>query len=85
MSVKKGALYLIYHPFRLDELITILSGYSYHTEKIRMVHPRPQEPASLFMIKAARKSKKELVIESPLYIYDSGGDYSSEMKSLLNM
>jgi tRNA1Val (adenine37-N6)-methyltransferase len=82
---KRGTFYLIYHPFRLDELIIELKKNEYHLERFCSVHPRPSEPASLFLLKAARRSTRETVIEPPVYIYEATGEYTPYLRRILAM
>jgi tRNA1Val (adenine37-N6)-methyltransferase len=80
---KRGALYLIYHPFRLDELIIELKKNEYHLERFCSVHPHPGEPASLFLLKAAKRSLRETVIEPPVNIYEATGEYTPYLRRIL--
>jgi len=82
---KRGTLYLIYHPFRIDELISELKKYEYHLERFCSVHPRPCEPASLFLLKTAKRSSRETVIEPPVYIYETTGEYTPYLRRILAM
>jgi tRNA1Val (adenine37-N6)-methyltransferase len=82
---KRGALYLIYHPFRLDELIIELKENEYHLERFCSVHPRPGEPASLLLLKAAKRSLRETMIEPPVYIYEATGEYTPYLRRILAM
>jgi tRNA1Val (adenine37-N6)-methyltransferase len=80
---KRSALYMIYHPFRFDESITELQKNGYHVERFRAVHPRPGEAASLFLLKAVKRSTRETVIENPIIIYDKNSRYSAYMRRIL--
>jgi tRNA1Val (adenine37-N6)-methyltransferase len=82
---KRGTFYLIYHPFRLDELIIELKKNEYHLERFCSVHPRPGESASLFLLKAAKRSTRETVIEPPLYIYEKTGEYTPYLRRILTI
>lgn len=82
---KKSALYMIYHPFRLDESVTELQKNGYHIERFRSVHPRPGKAASLFMIKAVKHSTRETVIEDPIIIFERDDCYTSYMRRILAM
>jgi tRNA1Val (adenine37-N6)-methyltransferase len=84
-TIKKGNLYMIYHPHRLDELISELLHFQYHVEKLQMVHSYPEEPASLFMMKAVKNSKKELLVEKPVYVYGDKNEYSEYLRSILKI
>ena len=83
VTKKKGTFYVIYHPFRMDEMTMELKKNDYHIERFRSIHPYPGEPASLFLLKAAKHSTKETVIDSPIIIYEKKDEYTEYMSKIL--
>jgi tRNA1Val (adenine37-N6)-methyltransferase len=84
-----GRLYLIYHPFRLIELIGLLHEASLEPKRMRFVHSRRVESstrigekAKMVLIEAVKNSGTWLKIEPPFYIYARGSEYTAEMKKL---
>ncbi len=91
-----GKFYLIYHPFRLIELIDLLKKARLEPKRMRFVHSRRVGPclpsgrpptksgeeAKMVLIEAVKGSGTWLKIESPLYIYDKGKEYTAEMKKV---
>jgi len=75
-----GRLYLIYHPFRLIELIGLLQKARLEPKRMRFVHSRIGEEAKMVLIEAVKDSGAWLKIETPFYIYEKGREYSAEMK-----
>lgn len=82
---KHAAFYAVYIPLRFDELVTELRKNEYHIERFCSVHPHEGEPASLFMVKAVKRSSRETVIEPPIFIHESDGDYTPYMRRILAM
>lgn len=95
--IKNGSrFYLIYHPFRLVELIGLLHRARLEPKRIRFVHSRRVEPyllagrsptrigeeAKMVLIEAIKGSGAWLKIDSPLYIYEKGNEYTAEMKRI---
>lgn len=78
-----GKFYLIYHPFRLAELISLLRESTLEPKCIRFVHPRAGEDAKMVLIKAIKGSGTWLTIESPLYVHNKKNEYTAEMKQIL--
>ena len=78
-----GKFYLIYHPFRLAELISLLRKAGLEPKRIRFVHSRSGEEAKMALIEAVKGSGIWLKIASPLYIYEKGNEYTEEMKRIL--
>lgn len=77
-----GKFYLIYHPFRLIELIALLRSKHLEPKRIQFVHSKAGEEAKMVLIEALKNSGAWLKVEPPLYIYDEGGEYTAEMKRI---
>lgn len=77
-----GRFYLIYHPFRLAELVSLLREKRLEPKKMRFVHSRKGEEARMVLIEAVMGSGTWLKIPPPLYIYEKGNDYSPEIKRI---
>lgn len=75
-----GRFYLIYHPFRLIELIALLQKARLEPKRMRFVHSRIGEEAKMVLIEAVKDSGAWLKIEPPFYIYEKGREYTDEMK-----
>ncbi|MBI4653503.1 MAG: tRNA1(Val) (adenine(37)-N6)-methyltransferase [Nitrospirae bacterium] len=80
-----GRFYLIYHPFRLVELITLLHDASLEPKRIRFVHSRIGEEAKMVLIEAVKGSGAWLKIDTSLYIYGKGSEYTAEMKRIYGL
>ena len=78
-----GKFYMIYHPFRLAELISLLRKSRLEPKRIRFVHSRTGEEAKMVLIEAVKGSGIWLKISPPLYLYEKGNKYSQELNSIL--
>lgn len=78
-----GKFYLIYHPFRLTELIEILRKSRLEPKRMRFVHSRTGVEAKMVLIEAVKGSGTWLKIDPPLYLYEKGNSYTQEMKIIL--
>jgi len=79
-----GRFFLIYHPFRLAELITLLRESKLEPKRMRFVHSMKGEEAKMVMIEAAKGAGVWLTIDPPLYLYETKNDYSPEVKKIFN-
>ena len=79
-----GRLYLIYHPFRLAELISILKESRLEPKRMRFVHSRQGDEAKMVMIEAAKGSGTWLKIDPPLFLYEKGKTYTKEVLEMLD-
>ena len=84
-----GRFYLIYHPFRLIELIGLLQKARLEPKTMRFVHSRRaesptkiDEEAKMVLIEAVKGSGAWLKIKPPFYIYEKGSKYTAEMKRI---
>jgi tRNA1Val (adenine37-N6)-methyltransferase len=79
-----GRLYLIYHPFRLVELIYFLKESRLEPKRMRFVHSRQGDEAKMVLIEAAKGSGTWLKIDPPLYLYEQSKTYSKEVLEMLD-
>ena len=78
-----GKFFLIYHPFRLAELISLLQKAKLEPKRMKFVHSRTGEEAKMVLIEAVKGSGTWLKIAPPLYIYEKDTKYTSELKKIL--
>jgi tRNA1Val (adenine37-N6)-methyltransferase len=76
----KGRLFLVYPAKRLAELVSIATAHGLEPRRLRLVHPRSNEPANLFLIECMKGGGTELKVEQPLYIFEDG-EYTEEVAS----
>ena len=77
-----GSLYIIYHPFRLVELISLLQRKHLEPKRMRFVHSEIGEDAKMVLIEAVKNSGTWLKVDPPLYIYEDNGEYTGEMQRI---
>ncbi|MBI5055958.1 MAG: tRNA1(Val) (adenine(37)-N6)-methyltransferase [Nitrospirae bacterium] len=78
-----GKFFMIYHPFRLAELISLLQQSRLEPKKMRFVHSKMGEEAKMVLIEAVKGSGAWLKIAPPVYLYEEGTEYTSELKKIL--
>jgi len=76
----KGRLYFIYPSKRLTEVISTARAYGIEPRRVRLIHPRANDSANLFLIECMKGGGAELRVDAPLYIYDNG-KYTDEVAS----
>jgi tRNA1Val (adenine37-N6)-methyltransferase len=79
-----GRLCMIYHPFRLIELITLLINKHLEPKSMRFVYPRAGKEAKMVLVEAVKNAGTWLTIYPPLFTHDDKGEYTEEMKKLYN-
>jgi tRNA1Val (adenine37-N6)-methyltransferase len=80
----RGTFCIIYHPFRLTELIKVLTTYRLEPKRMRCVHDKKDEEAKMVLIEAVKGAGQWLTIEAPLLIHTQEGMYTKEMNEIFN-
>jgi tRNA1Val (adenine37-N6)-methyltransferase len=80
----KGRLCIIYHPWRLSELIDILKKNRLEPKRLRFVHSRISSEAKMILLEAVKNGRVGLKVDKPFYIYNEKGNYTEEMKKIYN-
>ncbi len=83
MLKHSGRFSIIYHPFRLAELVELLRMERLEPKRMRFVHAREGEEAKMVMIEALKGSGTWLKVEPPLYIFNQDNVYTGEVQSIL--
>lgn len=74
-----GNFYMIHRPFRLTEIIVMLTKYKLEPKRMRLVYPYIDREPNMVLIEAKRGAKSRLTIEPPLIVYNNPGEYTEEI------
>lgn len=77
-----GKLCMVHRPDRLSDVISTMRKYKIEPKRLRTVHSRPGEGATLFLIEGALGGGTFLKVLPPLYIYDGEGNYTDETERI---
>jgi len=79
-----GRFFLIYHPFRLAELVSLLRQARLEPKRMRFVHSMKGDEAKMVLIEAVKGGGVWLKIDPPLYLYKEKNEYSREVKRIFH-
>lgn len=79
-----GKVAMVHRPSRLIEIISTLRAYQLEPKRIRMVHPRADQPANMVLIESVRSGQPEVRILPPLIVYKDELTYSDEIYEIYN-
>lgn len=79
-----GRFYMVHRPQRLADIICQMRSHTIEPKYLRLIHPSPGKKPNLLLISGTRNGNPELVVQEPLYIYDSEGHYSREIDQIYN-
>ncbi len=80
----KGRLCLIYHPWRLSELIEIFKKNKIEPKRLRFIHSQKTSEAKMVLVEGVKDGRTGLKVEKPFFIYSEKGDYTQEMEKIYN-
>jgi len=81
---KRGRFYVIYPSRRLGELIVVARSGRLELKRLRLVYPKKNERANLFLAEFIKDGGVGVNIEQPLYIYDNSR-YTDEIKAYYSL
>jgi tRNA1Val (adenine37-N6)-methyltransferase len=79
---KGGHITLAYPPIRLQETLGELESRKLFPRRIRFIHGNQNAEAKIFLVDAIKEKKSDLIVDSPLYVYNKDGSYSKEMQEI---
>lgn len=78
----KGRFCVIYHPWRLSELIVTLRKADIEPKRLRFVHSHIASEAKMILLEAVKNGKVGMKIERPFYLYEGDRSYTKELKEI---
>ena len=79
---KGGHITLASPPIRLQETLRELENQKLFPCRIRFIHGKKKSKAKIFLIDAKKGQKSDLIVDSPLYVYNKDGSYTREMQKI---
>lgn len=80
-----GSFYMVHRPYRLPDIICLMRKYKLEPKKMRMVHSKQGEKPNMVLIKGVKAGNPELIVEAPLYIYNSSNQYTEDIYKIYGM
>lgn len=74
-----GRFYMVHRPFRLVEIINVLTKYKLEPKQIRFVHPYADKEPNMVLIEALKGGKSMVKIAPPLVVYTEPNVYHPEI------
>jgi tRNA1Val (adenine37-N6)-methyltransferase len=78
-----GRFVTIYPAERLVELLCEMRSHGIEPKSLRVIHSCANENAKLVLVRGAKGGRPSVEIQSPLEIYDGTGEYSSEVRAMM--
>lgn len=84
MLLPGGRFFMIHRPVRMAEAIACMKRYKIEPKRLRLVYPDEKSEPVLFLTEGLLFGKEELRIAPPLFLKDSSGGESEELKRIYN-
>ena len=78
----QGHLIIVHKPGRLADIICLMRQRDIEPKRIRFIHKLPDSEPNLVLVDGAYKGGPELRIMPPLYLYNSDGSETEELKRI---
>ena len=75
----RGRFYMVHRPFRLAEIMNVLTKYKLEPKRMKLVHPFVDKDANMVLIEAVRGGKSMIKVEAPIIVYKEQGVYTDEI------
>ena len=79
LLVPGGHFYMVHRPFRLAEIMTVLTKYHLEPKRMQLVYPYIDKEPNMVLIEAVRGGKSRMQVEKPLIVYEKPGVYTREI------
>ena len=77
-----GRFFFVHRPRQITEIFAILKSKRLEAKRMRLVHPREGERANLILVEAVKYGGVQMIIEPPLFVYGSDGEYTDEVRRM---
>ena len=75
----KGRFYMVHRPFRLSEILCMMTKYGIEPKRMKLVHPYIDREPNMVLLEGLRGGRSRMKIEKPLVVYKEKGKYTDEI------
>ncbi|MDE6052930.1 MAG: tRNA1(Val) (adenine(37)-N6)-methyltransferase [Lachnospiraceae bacterium] len=74
-----GYFCMVHRPFRLAEIITVMTEYKLEPKRMKLVYPYIDKEPNMVLIEGCRGGKPRMTVEKPLIVYKEPNVYTDEI------
>lgn len=74
-----GHFYMVHRPFRLAEMISLMTQYRVEPKRMQLVYPYVDKEPNMVLIEGVRGGRSRMQVEKPLIVYQKPGVYTPEI------
>lgn len=77
-----GRFFMVHRPFRLAEIMTVLTAHHLEPKRMRLVYPFVDKEPNMVLLECIRGGKPRITVEKPLIVYKEPGVYQDEIYAI---
>jgi tRNA1Val (adenine37-N6)-methyltransferase len=85
LLVNGGRFAMVHQTDRMADIIYEMRNVKLEPKRIQLVHPNKKKPPNIVLIEGVRNGKPHLKWMPPLFVYNSNGDYTRDLKEIYNL
>lgn len=74
-----GSFFMVHRPFRLAEIITVMTQYKLEPKRMQLVYPYVDKEPNMVLIEGCRGGKPRMTVEKPLIVFKAPNVYMDEI------
>ncbi|MCI6004310.1 MAG: tRNA1(Val) (adenine(37)-N6)-methyltransferase [Blautia sp.] len=81
----RGRFYMVHRPFRLTEIMNVLTKYKLEPKRMQLVYPYIDREPNMVLIEALKGGNSRITVERPLIVYEKPGVYTKSILDIYGM
>ena len=77
-----GNFFMVHRPFRLAEIITVMTQYKLEPKRMQLVYPYVDKEPNMVLIEGCRGGRSHMTVEKPLIVFKAPKVYMDEICDL---
>ena len=79
LLMPRGRFYMVHRPFRLAEIMCLMSRYGIEPKRMKLVYPFVDKEPNMVLLEGLRGGNPRITVEKPLIVYEKPGVYTREI------
>lgn len=76
---ENGRFYLVHRPFRLAEIMNVMTKYRLEPKRMKLVYPYIDKEPNMVLLEGLKGGRSRITVEKPLIVYREAGVYTDEI------
>ena len=81
----RGRFYMVHRPFRLAEIMNVLTKYKLEPKRMQLVYPYIDREPNMVLIEGLKGGNSRITVEPPLIVYKEPGVYTENILKIYDM